>query len=102
MEDGGGGREKEGGRRGEEEGGVGREKEGGRRGEHEVWQVEKFFQILVAGHAAVAMYTHSTSSSILAGVWTAFINVGLAVVTRVARLTCACVAVDTILVCVCE
>ena len=59
-------------------------------------------QILVAGHAAVAMYTHSTSSSILAGVGTAFIDVGLAGATCVARLTCACVAVDTILVCVCE
>ena len=38
-------------------GGVGREKEGGRRGEHEVWQVERFFQILVAGHAAVAIHS---------------------------------------------
>ena len=56
-EEGGVGREKEGGRRGEEEGGVGREKEGGRRGEHEVWQVERFFQILVAGHAAVAIHS---------------------------------------------
>ena len=59
-------------------------------------------QILVAGHAAVAMYTYSTSSSILAGVGTAFIDVGLAGPTCVARLTCARVAVDTILVCVCE
>ena len=46
------------------------------------------------------LWTHSTSSSILTGTRTAVINVGLAGVTRVARLTCTCVAVDTIL-CVC-
>ena len=57
------------------------------------------FECMVEGHTAVA--THRTASSILAGVRAAVINVGLAGVTRVASLTCACVAVDTILVCVC-